>query len=94
MDDLDRTARETEATIARLDHLLKQGAELLERSREMLGDEADAVALARSYIERQPSEHRAEYESEVEALKEEIERDLPRRTAARQGRVRPDRQLV
>jgi hypothetical protein len=94
MDEVEQTAREAEATIARVDAMLKHGGELLQRGHAAIGDEAEVSALARAYIERQPSEHRAEYERELETLQQELERDLPKQTATRTARVKPTRQMV
>lgn len=91
MIDSDPTMKEAEATIARTDHALAEANAMLERSRTEIGDVQD---IARAYVDRLPAAKRAEVDREVQALADEIERDLPRRVATRQTRVKPSRQMV
>lgn len=94
MQDLDATAREAESNIAQTEALLGQATAMLDRSKKELEAAGGSPDLARGFMGRRTAEEKAAFEREVQGIKDEIERDLPRQTATRTARVKPTRQMV
>jgi predicted nucleic acid-binding Zn-ribbon protein len=94
-DEVEATLRESQAVIARAEALLKEAGEAMERGEKLLADNNVSAEALHAFIEKQSAEGRAEFEKEVQAVREEIERDLPKQEAtARSVRVRPSRQMI
>ncbi|MEJ0017883.1 MAG: hypothetical protein WDN25_15200 [Acetobacteraceae bacterium] len=94
-EDVDATLRESEATIAKSEALLKQAADLLAQNDKLLADNNVSADGLQTFIGQQNQQGQAEYAKEVQAIHEEIERDLPKQQEAqRTARVRPTRQMV
>ena len=94
MDDVEMTQQESKANIERVEAALGQAQDLLDRSKDAVGPEASSPGFVRSFVARQPKDAQEEFEREVKAVNEEIERDLPRQEAKRSVRVKPTRQMV
>lgn len=94
MSDVDQTTKELQVTLARMDALLREGQEITERSEKMLSDAGATPELAQAFIARQTPEQQEEFNRELKALEAEIDRDLPKQTAARQMRLKPARQMI
>ena len=92
--ELDTTAREAEATIGKVDALLKQAEEQLARHDQMLRDNNVAPGSVSGFFGNQSAEAQEEFARERQAIQEEIERDLPKQEAPRGPRVKPGRQMV
>jgi predicted DNA-binding transcriptional regulator len=94
MNDVDMTQKEAAETIERVDAALRAAQAALDSTKEILGEEATQPGFARNYVARQPQKLQEEFEAAVAETVAEIERDLPKRTATRQVRVKPTRQMV
>jgi hypothetical protein len=93
MNEIDTTVREAESTMARLTEMLKEGEALLKRSEEFAAQGA-TPELAHEFLSKQTREMREGADREIQALNEELERDLPKREAQRTVRVRATRTMV
>lgn len=93
-DDVDATLREGQANIARTETLLKQAEEALQRSTKLLADNHVSAEGLHDFIAKQGREGQEAFAKEAQAVRDEIERDLPRQEASRAPRVRPTRQMV
>lgn len=93
-DDVDATVRETLANIAKMDAMLKEADDMLARSAKLMEDNNVTPDALHSYIDQQGGAGKEEFEKEAQAVREEIERDLPKQQATRQTRVRPTRQMI
>ena len=93
-DDVDATLREAEATIAKADAVLKQASEAMAAGKKVLADNNTSAEALHAFIAAQNSEGQEEFRQEVQAVQDEIARDLPKQQAVRQTRVRPGRQMV
>ena len=93
-DDVDATLRESQANIAKTDAMLKEAEEMLERGRKLMEENNVTPESLHAFIAQQNQDGQEAYEKEVQAVREEIERDLPKQQATRQTRVRPTRQLI
>ena len=93
MDEIDNTVREAETNIERTSKLLAESEALLKRSEECAAQGATEETV-RAYLAKQDNETRANAEKEIQALHEELERDLPKLEAQRTVRVRANRTMV
>lgn len=93
-DDVDATLRESQANIAKLDAILKEAEETLARGDKLMEDNNVSADTLHAFIGQQSQEGRAEFEKEAQAVREEVERDLPKQEATRPTRVRPTRQMI
>jgi hypothetical protein len=97
-DEVDKTLHETAATIAKTDALLKQAQEMLDAGNKLMEDNNVSPDALHAFIDRQSPAGKAEFAKEVQAINEEIERDLPKQQpqepAMRPTRVRPNRQMI
>jgi hypothetical protein len=94
-EELDVTMRNSEALIAQNEKLLLEAEASLQRSKEVLGEDLEVVSEAvQTFIAAQPEEVRAEFEREVQAIHDEIERDLPKHEEIPTVRMRLDRVRV
>lgn len=93
MDDVEITMREAEAAVERSTRMMAEAEDLLKRSEELAAQGA-TPELARSFLEKQTAEVREQAEREIQALHEELERDLPKREVPPSVRVRPTRSMV
>ena len=93
MDEVEKSMKEAEATLARLASVLSEGKALLAKSEELAAQGA-TTEVARAWLEKQPGEMREHAQKEVQGLVEEIERDLPKAEVPRSVRRRPTRQMV
>ena len=93
-DDVDATLREAEANITKMNAMLKEAEDVIERGKKLMEENNVTPDSLRTFIGQQSREGQEEYEKEVQAVHEEIERDLPKQQATRQTRVRPTRQLI
>jgi predicted transcriptional regulator len=98
MSELDRTQSETAATVAQVSSAIEAAqrdiAEMADRTRSLVGGEALSAGFTEAYVARQPKEVQEAVAREVAALREEVERDLPKVEARRAVRVKPTRQMV
>lgn len=98
MDDVDNTQRETAETIAKMAAAIgaaqQQLADIAEKTKELLGEEAVAPGYAASVTARLSKEHQEKVRQEVAALEEELANELPKTVARRTVRVKPTRQMV
>ena len=94
MSDVDQTAEAAKATIEKLDAMLRDGQELVARGEKQLSGLGVQPDTARRFADRQPADGRAEFEREVQAIQDEIDRDAPRQVATRQAKLKPSRQMV
>lgn len=93
-DDVDATLRESQANVARMDSLLKEADAALQRSQQLLKDNNVSAEGLHEFVAGQGSEAKEAFEKEAQAIRDEIERDLPRQEATRAPKVRPSRQMV
>ena len=93
-DDVEATLRESQANIARMESLLREADAALEVSKKLLADNNVSAEGLHGFIAGQSSEGKEAFEKEAQAIRNEIERDLPRQEAARAPRVRPSRQMI
>ena len=94
-DEVDATLQEAQATIAKMDAMLKQADELLESGRKLMDDNNVTPEALHDFIGQQNEAGKTEFAKEVQAVHEEIERDLPKQEPpTRQTRVRPTRQMI
>jgi hypothetical protein len=93
MNEIDNTVREAEANIERTSKMLVESEALLKRSEEFAAQGATPETV-HAYLAKQDAETRTNADKEIQALHEELERDLPKREAQRNVRVRAHRTMV
>lgn len=93
-DDVDNSLRESELLIQRSEALISAAKATLERADRELADLGVTPELLAKCAAEQSPEHQAELEKEVQAFKEELDRDLPSSPPSRAPRVNPMRQRI
>jgi hypothetical protein len=97
MDDVERTQHEAAATVERVKALLDKGKEMVARGEALMREAGlQQPGELRERILKKGPEAQKLLEQEEQALRDEIERDLPRASepAAQRVRTRPTRQMV
>ena len=94
MSDVDQTVRDAKATIEKLDAMLRDSQEILAQGERTMSDLGIQPGTAQAYASRQPADQQAEFARQVQAIHDEIERDVPKQTATRPMKLKPARQIV
>jgi uncharacterized protein involved in exopolysaccharide biosynthesis len=95
MNDVDRTQQEAAATIERVNDLLGKGKEMVARGSALLAEVGLQPGELRERILKTGPEAQKLLEQDEQALRDEIERDLPKTPEpTRHVRLRPTRQIV
>lgn len=98
MNELDKTQNEVAETVAKMSAAIgaaqQQLADIAEKTKELLGEEAVAPGYAAALMARLSKEHQEKVRQEVATLEEELASELPKSVARRTVRVKPTRQMV